>query len=415
LSVRPTLKDVATQAGVSSTTVSLYLNGATHVCSEEKASRIRAAIMELNYVRGMNALKEQDSRSAAANDVDDMGSFATANRQARSYGKRNAATVTPERRSDIPTKDVFRRSARQTRTLGICVPLSGASRDTSEFARTEFAEQVWRGASEMAEWEEYRLLSYPLAVRTSHDYTPFLDGSISGLILVAGPNDPRPARLADAGLPVIVLSRFEDVPDGCGSVNLYENDTVNLALSHLRSLGHQRIAFLGTTLPKSEVATTEEEDQETLSPTIARRLERYRLEMRRVGIEGEELISLAEAGSNTDVEEALNTWRALSEPPTAIFCATDALALRLMQAAKANDISVPGELSIVGVGDELEAAEGIGGVSLTTVALPGEDVGREAVRLLLRMVEGIPTSSCRLAVPVTELVVRSSTATVPSL
>src|SRR6516164_1002861 len=54
--VRSTLKDVASVAGVSPTTVSLYLNGASQVCSDETAIRIRQAVSQLQYTRGLKAL-----------------------------------------------------------------------------------------------------------------------------------------------------------------------------------------------------------------------------------------------------------------------------------------------------------------------------------------------------------------------
>src|SRR5665213_3637091 len=46
---KATIKDVAAHAGVSTTTVSLFISGREAVCSSETADRIRTAVTELNY------------------------------------------------------------------------------------------------------------------------------------------------------------------------------------------------------------------------------------------------------------------------------------------------------------------------------------------------------------------------------
>jgi LacI family transcriptional regulator len=76
---------------------------------------------------------------------------------------------------------------------------------------------------------------------------------------------------------------------------------------------------------------------------------------------------------------------AASHHPTAIFAATDAIAIGLLQAAFQQGISVPEQVSIVGFDDVDIAAFTI--PPLTTVRQPGTEMGRAAANLLLDMIE----------------------------
>ena len=70
----------------------------------------------------------------------------------------------------------------------------------------------------------------------------------------------------------------------------------------------------------------------------------------------------------------------LSEPPTAIFCASDVMAMEAMDAAKEKGLRIPEDLSIVGFDDNPVA--NYANVPLTTVWQPIAEMGRQAVELL---------------------------------
>lgn len=103
----------------------------------------------------------------------------------------------------------------------------------------------------------------------------------------------------------------------------------------------------------------------------------------------------------------------LSSPdrPTAFVAYNDELAVPLINAARELGLSVPGDLSIVGFDDSALALAS--GVPLTTLTHPKEEMGREAARRLIAMIEsgsagGAPSESDVLYVP--EWVERSSVA-----
>ncbi|WFR66454.1 substrate-binding domain-containing protein [Curtobacterium flaccumfaciens] len=93
--------------------------------------------------------------------------------------------------------------------------------------------------------------------------------------------------------------------------------------------------------------------------------------------------------------------------PTAVFCASDEMALGVMLAARRAGLSVPGEVSVMGI-DGHEYGEVVG---LTTVAQDPVAQGRAAARAVLAEVDGGVTEP--LPASPAHLVERSTTAPPP--
>jgi len=187
---KPGIKDVALRAGVSTTTISCFLNGNTSVCAPETAKRIRAAVDELQYVP-----------------------------RALSYGLTRGST----------------------RIIGVCLhsPLDHELR----FGR-QFFERIWRGIIQETDATNHSLLHYPLHVRTGSSTEVFMDGRVDGVLFHGDHELARAAEVARAGVPVLLLTKSRGLPSGCGAVYANEQQTVTLAMEHLYSLGHRRIAYL---------------------------------------------------------------------------------------------------------------------------------------------------------------------------
>jgi LacI family transcriptional regulator len=83
-----------------------------------------------------------------------------------------------------------------------------------------------------------------------------------------------------------------------------------------------------------------------------------------------------------------------------------------MTAAHLHGLTVPNDLSVVGVDNSPEARDARPG--LTSVEVPLEAIGSEAIQALLRLFAGAPVEQCRIAIPVTKLQVRGSVAMVQS-
>lgn len=354
---KATISDVALRAGVSITTVSHFVNKRGGACSPDTAERIHDAIAALHYT---------------------------------------------------PAPGTRGRSQRATRTIGVCMntPL-----DAPEGRPAPFLERLWRGIIGEADAQDYRLLHYPESVRNSPLHDAFLDGSVDGVLFSGKGGDTRPEKLADAGLPTITLMRPIDVPAGCGTVYADEENAVDLALSHLWGLGHRRIAHLTGPLPLD----AGEKQHRDSSASALRRREAFKDWLRARNTLDEALImpgvSWFRAGGDKAARDAVATWRALPKPPTAVFCANDHLALLVITAARAAGWRVPDDFSVVGV-NNLPFAENAD-PPLTSVVVPFAEVGREAVRGLVRLMNGAAAEDVRVAVPVTELAVRHSTASPP--
>jgi LacI family transcriptional regulator len=92
---------------------------------------------------------------------------------------------------------------------------------------------------------------------------------------------------------------------------------------------------------------------------------------------------------------------------TAVFAFNDAMAIGAMDALKAAGRRVPEEVSVLGFGDWPEAAAAH--PALTTIHQPTLEMGRQAVRYLVRQIEGLPLPQEHLDLP-TMLVQRASCA-----
>ncbi|TMR33128.1 LacI family transcriptional regulator [Nonomuraea zeae] len=89
----------------------------------------------------------------------------------------------------------------------------------------------------------------------------------------------------------------------------------------------------------------------------------------------------------------------LPEPPDALLCANDVMAIGALDVALERGLRVPGDVAIMGF-DDIEAASMVT-PRLTTMANPAREIGRAGARRLLDRLEG------RVAEPSSEMVIPS--------
>jgi len=110
--------------------------------------------------------------------------------------------------------------------------------------------------------------------------------------------------------------------------------------------------------------------------------------------------------------ERMHGWLGQPTPPTAILCSDDVLAAGALRGCARSGIAVPGQVSVVGVGDF--AASRHTEPALTTVRLPWASAARRLVgRLLGEMSPGDDPSAAAAPSPIARLVVRASTGPAP--
>ena len=98
------------------------------------------------------------------------------------------------------------------------------------------------------------------------------------------------------------------------------------------------------------------------------------------------------------------------DPPTAVFAFSDEMAFGVLWAARERGLSVPDDLSVVGVDDH----DGSPVVGLTTVHQDVAEHGAHAARAMIDMLTGVDVSLERQNAPI-RLVERSTTAPPRSL
>ncbi|WP_223694087.1 LacI family DNA-binding transcriptional regulator [Leifsonia poae] len=150
------------------------------------------------------------------------------------------------------------------------------------------------------------------------------------------------------------------------------------ATMHLSGKGHQRIATISGP-PSAEPG--------------GGRLAGYVKAMNELGAGVDPL--LCAVGDWTREGGAGALYRLLDqpEPPTAVFCANDLMAIGALDAALESHLDVPGDLAIIGV-DDIDAASLVR-PGLSTVRVPAEEIGRAAGDLLLHRIAEQRTSSYR--------------------
>jgi len=197
--------------------------------------------------------------------------------------------------------------------------------------------------------------------------------------------------------PMVIINRTLRLPNvACIIVDL-KNATYR-ATRHLINLNHTRIAYL-TGPSKSETSLA-----------------------RREGIE----TALTEAGlslrpewcpvSFPDVDggfQAMSAVLALppTERPTAVIAYNDLMALGMLHAVRAHHLRVPEDISVVGI-DNISMAEH-SNPPLTTISPPKHRMGRTAMQVLRRMMNGQSLPEEGYMLVECPLIVRESTALAP--
>lgn len=104
--------------------------------------------------------------------------------------------------------------------------------------------------------------------------------------------------------------------------------------------------------------------------------------------------------------EAMKTLMGLDDPPDAVFCANDLMAIGALDVAHERGLDIPTELAVVGF-DDVDAAT-IVTPALTTVRNPAYEVGSTAGDLLMSRMSGRYTGAARTVVLPCRLVPRGT-------
>jgi LacI family transcriptional regulator len=191
------------------------------------------------------------------------------------------------------------------------------------------------------------------------------------------------------GAPVVAVDH------NAGSSSLPSVDSDNFAgavaaTEHLLALGHRRIGFLAG---RSDLE----------SANLRERGYRHALE--RAGLVCDPALIRVGGYQPDFAHDAARQLLELDERPTAIFAANDVSALATISAARLLGLRVPDDLSVIGFDNVPESA--LSEPPLTTIEQPIQQMGFEAAKLLIQLIENEPVDATHTMLP-TRLVVRGS-------
>lgn len=106
-----------------------------------------------------------------------------------------------------------------------------------------------------------------------------------------------------------------------------------------------------------------------------------------------------------------NQYCRMDNPPTALFCMNDEMAIGACQTLKSNGFRVPEDVSVTGF-DNIDYAR-YSDPPLTTISQPADQMGKMATDLLLRLIDGEELSQAQYILPY-EFIIRKSTGPVRS-
>jgi LacI family transcriptional regulator len=216
------------------------------------------------------------------------------------------------------------------------------------------------------------------------------NGYVDGVVVAsASLNDSLFPRLLEDRFPFVSVGRYPD--ERVHSVDIDNVAGARMAVEHLIRLGHRRIGTI--TGPQDMVAGQD-------------RLKSYRQTLEAHGIPVDE--ALIVQGDFTEGSGASGIRQLLRASPTAVFCASDVMAIGALKTLRTAGYQVPQDIALVGF-DDVPHASTVE-PALTTVRQPIEHLGSMAVEVLVGLLrDGSEEQGTthRIVLP-TELIVRES-------
>lgn len=210
-------------------------------------------------------------------------------------------------------------------------------------------------------------------------------------VILAGvhPEDTHLRKLNLDDFPIVLWGRIPN--STLPFVDVDNVSAARMAVEHLISLGHTRIACI-TNAPRN------------FGHEATDRLYGYQAALEAHGFAYEEALVRYGDYQERSGFEAMRSLLEQKERPTAVFIASDVVALGALSAARAAGLQVPDDLAVVGF-DDIQLSQYVV-PPLTTVRVPAHEIGATSAQMLLNIIQnGHRPSSVFLA---TELIVRES-------
>lgn len=279
-----------------------------------------------------------------------------------------------------PNPNAQHLAAGKTNTVGLIIP-----RYEGIF-QSFYASEVLKGIGMAAERQRFDLLLHIT------DGKSFVNpSSVDGVLFVDidGDEELVDRVFTEEMIPAVVLNHYvEDLPISCVAVD--NKTATQMVVEYLSRLGHKEIATI----------TGDLKTQAGLD-----RLDGFVKAMkdRQLAVK-DDYIKFGDFGLSS-ARAAAEALLKMPDRPTAIFVASDDMALETINVALAKGVRVPEELSVIGFDDNPAAAHGR--VPLTTIRQPLSEMGSTGFELLRQQITGKKQSPSKLLLP-TQLIERQS-------
>lgn len=251
-----------------------------------------------------------------------------------------------------------------------------------------YALELIRGIGTLCE-----ALKLDLLLHLTDARTPLNLRGVGGIIFadIIGNRQQLEEALACGVSSVVINSYIEDLEVSCVAVD--NAGGAEDAVNYLINLGHKKIAHISGDL---------------VTQAAAKRLEGYERALKKNNLTLNPEYVFKTDYSRGEARSAAETLIKMPEPPTAVFVASDSMALEVMAVARELGKDVPQDLSIVGFDDNPSGL--YGPVALTTVRQPLIKMAEEGVKELDRIMslkKGAGVKVKKALLPA-ELVIRDS-------
>ncbi len=208
---------------------------------------------------------------------------------------------------------------------------------------------------------------------------------VDGILIIAS----HKMFAAQSQVPTVVLGPSPETP-GIDAVETSLAGAVYEAIRYLKDSNRRRIAFIGETLTCSKLAA-------------------YETALLKCGIPlSHDLIVVSESRFEAAGYDGAERLLALTEPPDAIITAYDYIAIGAIKALKKHGLTVPEDVSIIGM-DDISLASYLD-IPLTTIKTDLTEICETAARLLYKKMDNQYYFSREENIIPGELVIRESVA-----
>lgn len=261
-------------------------------------------------------------------------------------------------------------------TIGIIIP------DISN----QFYPEIVRGCEDVANIYNYNIMlcNTDLDVEKEMEALRILkEKMIDGVIYMSNSMQQETINLIkELQLPT-VLVETTDVEGLFPSVTIDNVMAAADAVKYLINKGNKNIAYIGTNVEKVNA--------------LSKRYTGYNkaLEEENIALD-KELISFGGVKAK-DGYEAINTILDKNKEVDAVFCASDEIAMGVINALRDKSIKVPQEVDVMGFDDIYSAS--VFYPKLTTVAQPMYDMGSVSMRMLIKFINNLKVEEEHFVLP----------------